>query len=165
MLSFFSALVNDTSFWAMLSTLLCFALIAHKAKGPVLGALDSRANTIRERLDEAEKLHTEAQAILDEYKLKSERAIHEAEDILRNAERRAAYLHAESEAKLADMIARQELLAKNRIARLQEEAMQAIKSTVMAEMAAKIQSDIAAGDGIPPRLDHSLSEVAKILQK
>lgn len=165
MAQFFNALVNDTSFWAMLSTVLCFAFIAYKAKIPFLASLDNRTQAIRLRLEEAEKLRADAQAILDEYKHKSERAIHEAEDILRNAERRAEHLRTETEAKLAAMITRQELLAKNRISRLHEEAMQSVKTTIMNEVALKIKAESLENAVIPPHIDRSMGEIAKILQK
>lgn len=132
-MNFLSSLINDPTFWVAVSTVLCLGFIALKAAGPIAGALDARGNAIRTRLSEAAALHEEAKAILAEYKAKSAAAQNEAESILRNAQIRAEKLRTEMEEELRTTMARQEASAKQRIARMELEAIEAIKAAVIKE--------------------------------
>lgn len=164
-MEFFTSLINDPSFWVMVSTVLCFGFIAVKAWAPIKGSLDGRANTITSRLAEAEALRVEAEKILAEYKQKSKNALHEAEDVLKNAQRRADHLRVQMEKELKDSIARQELNAKNRISRMEEEAIRAIKNTIITSTLSNVKTQAANQDLMPPSIDQSLDDIKKTLQK
>lgn len=163
--AWFTALIGDTSFWVMVSTLLCFGFIGWKAAKPIKGGLDGRAAQIAARLAEAEALRLEAQNILEEYKLKSQNALNEAESVLENAKARAEHLRTQLEKELKDSIARQEQNAKTRIARMEEEAINAIKSKIIATTITNVKAHANDQQLIAPSIDSSLDDIKKILTK
>jgi len=163
--AWFTALIGDTSFWVMVSTLLCFGFIAWKAWSPIKGGLDARAVMITTRLNEAEALRIEAQNILEEYKQKSQNALNEADSVLQNAKARAEHLRVQMEKELKDSIARQELNAKNRIARMEEEAISAIKSKIITATLTQVKEHANDQQLIAPSIDQSLDDIKKILKK
>jgi F-type H+-transporting ATPase subunit b len=165
MADLFSTLINDTAFWVMVSTVLCFGFIALKAAAPIKAGLDSRAASITARLNEAEALRVEAQRILQEYKEKSENALEEAEAVLHNAQRRAELLREKMEQELKDSILRQEVTAKNRIARMEEDAIQTIKSKIISATLLQVKDYAAKEELVAPSIDHSLDDIKKILKK
>lgn len=158
-------LAGDTSFWVMVSTVLCFGFIAFKARRPIIDGLDGRAAAIQQRLAEAETLRAEAQSMLEEYKRKSVQAMTEADEIMTNAQRRVDQMRTEMEKALQESIARQELNAKNRIARMEEEAMQVIKNTLVNSVLTKVKSQAANQSLGTASIDDSMDDLKKILQK
>lgn len=160
-----TGLIADTNFWVLLSTVLCIGFIAFKAAKPVVAALDDRANTISARLAEAEALRNEAAAILAEYQVKANQAMKEADEIVANAQRRAEQMRVDMEEELKQAIARQELNAKNRMARLEEEAMTTIKAAIISEAMTKVKAHVA-NDTPPGQLDGDvMNDLKQVLQK
>jgi F-type H+-transporting ATPase subunit b len=81
----------DATFWALVGLLIFIGIIVYvKVPGMIGGALDKRADQIRNELEEAKKLREEAQQLLAEYQRKRKEAESEAESILSAAEREAA---------------------------------------------------------------------------
>ena len=154
--------INDPTFWVAVSIVLCFGFIGLKAWRPIVAGLDGRAASIRQRLDEAEALRVEAQQILEEYKLKSANALNEAKEVLKNAEIRADQMREQMEAELKTAIARQELNAKMRITRLENEAIDAVKSAVIQTTLERVQNSIANDDEAKD-VDVSLAAIGKTL--
>lgn len=154
---------QDTSFWVMLSTVLCIGFIAWKAYRPVLQSLDARADTIRVRLQEAADLHAEAEKILVEYKAKSVTALAEAEQILRNAEQRAEKMRIEMESELNQTLARQEAGVKLRLARLEQEAIEAVKMAVIDAALTQAKEGLAKKTVDADALQLSLERIVKTL--
>jgi F-type H+-transporting ATPase subunit b len=165
MTKLFSELLSDPEFWVTISMILCYGFIASKAWRPIKDGLDARAVTINNRLNEAEALRLEAQKILEEYKQKSENALNEAEEVLKNAQRRADHLRVQMEKELTDSITRQEINAKNRIARREEEAVQMIKNKIISTTLANVKTQAANQDLVAPSIDQSMDDIKKILQK
>lgn len=161
----FASLVADTNFWVMVSTVLCVGVIVFASRKSIAGGLDNRAAVITARLAEAEALHQEALNILEEYKTKSENALHEAESVLANARQRAEHLHVQMETELQDSIARQERNAKIRIARMEEEAISAIKSKIIATTLTQVKDYANDHQLVSPSIDHSMDDIKKILKK
>ena len=91
-----ASLMADPKFWVAVSFVLFFVLLGSKLWKAGTGALDSRANDIRKRIDEANKLRLEAEAKLKE----AEAARASAEKNLKSLEARRAAL-AGSETKVA----------------------------------------------------------------
>lgn len=163
-MEFIHHLAADPTFWVALSTVLCFGFIASKAWRPILGALDARSASIRTRLAEAEALRVEAQAILEEFRQKSANAMHEADEILKNAQLRADQLRIQMEAELKSSIARQEINAKMRIQRLENEAADAVKSAVINATLTRAQQTIANDTSATKDVAQSLDAIGKTLQ-
>jgi F-type H+-transporting ATPase subunit b len=165
MSEWFSNVIQDPNFWVMISTILCFGFIGFKAWAPIQSGLDARAGTIEKRLAEAEALRNEAQNILQEYKQRSENALHEAEEVLKNAQRRADHLREQMEKELKETIARHEITAKNRIARMEEEAISSIKNKIITSTLNQVKTQAANQDLVAPSIDQSLDDIKKTLQK
>lgn len=161
----FSEQLADPEFWVMISMVLCYGFIASKAWGPIKSGLDTRAVAIQKRLDEAEALRIEAQNILAEYKQRSENALNEAEEVLKNAQRRAEHLRVQMEKELMDSIARHEITAKNRIVRMEEEAIRSIKNSIIMTTLSHVKIQAANQDLGAPSIDQSLDDIRKTLQK
>lgn len=108
--------------WVAVSFLLFVALIAWKAWGPMMRALDSRADKIREELDEAQRLREEAQHLLAEYQRKQRDAVKEAEDMLKAAEEEASRIRERAADDLKASLKRREQQAMDRIAQAEANA-------------------------------------------
>jgi F-type H+-transporting ATPase subunit b len=155
-------LLQDSAFWVAASTVLCVGFIAYKAWRPILGALDTRANAIHQRLIEAEALRDEAEKILNEYKQKSANALVEADAILKNAQSRADQMRKHMENELSEMITRQEQSAHNRIARLELEAIEAVKQAVVTAAMTQVRGKFEK-ESDAQNLEASLKAIAKTL--
>ena len=163
-MEFFQTLIHDERFWVAVSTILCFGFIGFKAYKPILAGLDGRAEMIRLRLAEADALRDEAQKVLEEYKEKSANALQEAQAVLQNAQRRAEQLREKMEEELTETITRQEANAKSRIARLEQETIEAVKSAVITAALQRVQDDVVKdGDKSVSSTAHSLDQIAKTL--
>jgi predicted phage gp36 major capsid-like protein len=86
-----------------------------KVPGMIGGALDKRADQIRNELEQAKKLREEAQQLLAEYQRKRKEAEAEAESILSAAEKEAAILRDEAKAKTEEYVSRRTAMAEQKI--------------------------------------------------
>lgn len=98
------------------------ALVWKPAKRAILGGLDSRAERIRNEIDEAARLREEAQAALANFKRRQRDAMSEADAIIEHAKEDAKRLRANAAAELEDALARREALAMERIAQAEQAA-------------------------------------------
>lgn len=118
----------DASFWALVGLILFFALIAYlKVPGKVTGALDKRADSIRDELEEARKLREEAQSLLSDYQRKRHEAEGEAEAIIAEANQEAERLTLETNQALEEMIARRTKAAEEKIAQAETQAIAEVR--------------------------------------
>lgn len=116
-------------------------IIYFKVPGQVAKALDKRAETIRNELEEARRLREEAQAILADYERKQRGAEKEAESIITLAKQEAEALAAETHDNLKDSLERRGRLAEDKIARAEEQALGEVR-------AAAVNAAIAAAEQI-----------------
>src|SRR5947209_6355562 len=79
-------------FWGVLSFVVLFALMAKFAFPGVQKAMQGRTDRIRENLDDAERVKTEAQTILEEYRDQMADARNEANRIIEEARQTADQL-------------------------------------------------------------------------
>lgn len=134
-------LAHDTGLWVAISFVL-FAVVAYRlGKNSVLTMLDVRINAVRQEIQTAESLRTEAQALLAEYQRKQQDAEKEAAEIIRHAEVNAQRIRQEAEAALAETMNRREDQLAERLARLEKNAIAEIQSHA-AELAVKATLEI-----------------------
>ena len=104
------------------------ALVWKPLKKGVLGSLDARAEKIRSELDEAQRLHEEAKALLAKY----QRQLHEgeklAQDILAQAEAQQKRFEEKMRADYEAAVKRRTDLAMERIAQEEARALQEVRS-------------------------------------
>jgi len=116
-------MLSDPVFWVAVAFVFFVALLVYyKVPGLVLGALDERADNIRNELDAAQKLREEAQALLAEYQRKQNDAGKEAEAIIEQARRESELIAAETREKMAETVERQTTMAELKIAQAEAQA-------------------------------------------
>jgi F-type H+-transporting ATPase subunit b len=93
--------------------------------------LDARAAKIRADLDEAARLKSEAQALLDEFKKKQAEAVQTADQIVAHAREEAARIAGESARALDESLKRRESQAMQRIAQAEQRALTDIRAAAV----------------------------------
>lgn len=115
--------------WVLVSFILFMALLVYyQIPSKIAKALDSRADKIKEELNEARRLREEAQTILADYQQKRRDAEKEAEDIIALARNEAHAFAEKSKQDLKDTLDRRMRLAEEKITRAEEQAIQDIRS-------------------------------------
>lgn len=121
-------LFQDTGIWVLLSFLVFCVIMWRFAKDKFVALLDQRIETIRKEIDAAEALRVEAQELLAQYQRKQRDAAKEAEHIVETARKHANEARAEAEKELEITMARREQQLRDRLARMQEKAVQDIQA-------------------------------------
>jgi F-type H+-transporting ATPase subunit b len=79
-------------FWTVVTFLLLLAILWKFAWNPILGALDARERAIQKTIEDAERLHEEANAILEEHQKRLAEAREERNKILEEARKAGEHL-------------------------------------------------------------------------
>ena len=116
------AILQNSSFWILISTLVCVWLLVKYGRAPILSMLDDRTQRVVDRLDEAESLLSEARTLLATYERKHIEAMEEAENIVTEARIKADRLSKKSEKQLMHAIDRLENTAKTRLEKTRKDA-------------------------------------------
>lgn len=131
-------------FFVAAAMLVVFAIML-KARVPALIAksLDARISGIREQLDEAAKLRAEAEALRDEYALKSKQADKDIAALKAAAEKQAAEIVEQAKADAGALIERHKALAADKIAAAERAAVEDLRAKA-AEAAASAARELIA---------------------
>jgi F-type H+-transporting ATPase subunit b len=120
---------KDPETWVAISFLLFAGLLLYfKVPGKVAKTLDARSSAIAKELEEARKLRQEAEAILADYKRRTENAQAEAQSILSQAESDAAAYAKEARTAFDELITRRLNLAEQKIKLEEEKARKQIRA-------------------------------------
>lgn len=139
-----TALGISASGWVALSMLVVIAIMLWKKVPAIVAkALDARIATIRSQLDEAQRLRSEAEAVLADAKARSAASVGDAAAIVAHAEAEAKALLVKAEADAKELIERRRKMADDKIAAAERGAIAEIRSTV-ADAAAKAAAAIIA---------------------
>ena len=110
------------SFWLFVALAILIAAVWKPFKKLAIGGLDSRADKIRQELDDAQRLHEEAKELLAKYN----RQLHEGEDlanqIMTHAEEETKRVETKMRADLDALIERRKQQALDRIAQEEQRA-------------------------------------------
>jgi F-type H+-transporting ATPase subunit b len=154
---------HDPTFWVLVAFLLFFGLIFYlKVPGKVLGQLDERAARIKQGLDEAEKLHQDAQQLFAEYQRKQRNALKEAEEIVAAAEAEAKLLLKATEADLKVSLERRRKQAEDKIAQAEKQAVQEVRDTAVElaiAAASQVLSQSLQGAAAAAQIDRAITDV------
>lgn len=154
---------HDPTFWVLVAFLLFFALVFYlKVPGKVLGQLDERAARIKQGLDEAEKLHQDAQRLFAEYQRKQRNALQEAEEIVAAAEAEAKSLLKETEAELKLSLERRRKQAEDKIAQAEKQALQEVRDTaveIAVAAASQVLTQSLQGAAAASQIDRAIGDV------
>jgi len=153
----------DPVFWVMIAFFgFVGILLYYKVPGMIAGALDARAEAIRNELDEARRLRDEAQALLADYKRKSQEVEDEAKAILEQAKREGEALAAETRKSLHESVERRTKLAEEKIARAEAQALSEVRSSAVESAIAaaeKILKTRASGETANALVDSSIRDL------
>lgn len=153
----------DATFWATVALVIFLGLIVYlKVPGKIAGALDQRAERIRNELEEARRLREEAQQLLAEYQRKRKEAEQEAGDIVAAAKREANHLVEEAKARTQEYVARRTALAEQKIAQAERDAVNAVRSNavdIAVAAAARLLDERADADVKAQLFKSSLDDV------
>ena len=135
----------DATFWALVGLIIFLAIVAYlKVPGMIAGQLDSRADKIRNELEEARKLREEAQQLLAEYQRKRKEAEAEAVGIVDAAKREAKALAADAKVKTEEYVPRRTAFAEQKIAQAERDAIAEVRGSavdIAIEAARKVLGD------------------------
>src|SRR5450755_2297120 len=124
---------EDPEFWVALAFVIFIGvLVKFGVPKMAFSALDERADRIRQALDEAQRLRSEAQAVLVQYQKKREEAVKEAEGIIVGARAEAERLAGEAKSKVEEFIARRSKIAQAEAQALADVRAAAVDAAVFA---------------------------------
>jgi F-type H+-transporting ATPase subunit b len=139
---------EDPEFWVALAFLIFVGiLIKFGVPKMVFSSLDERGDRIKQALDEAHRLRSEAQAVLVQYQKKREEAEKEAQAIIVSARVEAERLAGEAKGKVEEFIARRTKMAESKIAQAEAQALADVR-------AAAADAAVAAAEKILVQTTH-----------
>jgi F-type H+-transporting ATPase subunit b len=120
---------EDPEFWVALAFVIFVGvLVKFGVPKMALSALDARGDRIKQALDEAHRLRSEAQAVLVQYQQKRAEAEKEAQAIIVNARVEAERLAGEAKGKVEEFIARRTKMAESKIAQAEAQALADVRA-------------------------------------
>ncbi|MCP4328986.1 MAG: F0F1 ATP synthase subunit B [Alphaproteobacteria bacterium] len=155
-------MLHDTSFWVGVAFVIFVVLAWRPLSRTLVTALDERAETIRNNIDEATRLREEAQALLASYKRKQRNAAQEAEEILRHARSEAGRLKEQAIADLEALLARREQQALDRIAQAEAQATAEVRGLAVDLAVAatrRLLTERAGGVAAAMLIDQSIKQI------
>ncbi|HEY0445696.1 MAG TPA: F0F1 ATP synthase subunit B [Allosphingosinicella sp.] len=145
-----AALGLDATAWVALAMLVVIAIMLWKRVPAAIGkALDKKIAGIREQLDEAKQLRAEAEALKAEYEAKAAQAGAEAQTMLDRARHEADTIVRNAQADAAALVERRTRMAEDKIG--------AAERAAVAEVRAKAASAAAAAAELLIRQQHDAS--------
>jgi len=118
-------------FWVGIAFVILIALFGRKIYRTIAAGLDARADAIRLRVEEAERLRDEAQEILADYQRKQNEAAKETEEMVQRAQDEAERLTKRSVEDLERSLQRREQLAMERIAHAESAALDEVRTAAV----------------------------------
>jgi len=137
-------LFGDPEFYVLLAVAIFVVVVWKPMRRAVVGAVDSRADRIRQELDAARNLRDEAQQALATYQRQQQEGAAEAQAIVAHAKEEAERIAAQSLRDLENALSRREQLARERIAQEEAKAVAEIRSIAVDVAIAASRRVIAA---------------------
>ncbi|MFA6280174.1 MAG: hypothetical protein WC612_05230 [Bdellovibrionales bacterium] len=128
-----SSFLNNTTFWYAVAVVAFLAVAMKSIRGPLLSWLDGEIAKVRFDLDEAKRLHAEAEATLQDYRSRERDAVMEAERIVEQAREDANRLRSEAQDDLRLMLERHEKIVVDRIRLAHEDALAEVRAYIIDE--------------------------------
>jgi F-type H+-transporting ATPase subunit b len=119
---------NDSNFWVLVSFIAFVALAFYAGRKSVSSLLDSKIEAIHREVQQAESMRVEAQELLAQYQRKYKDAEKEAEEIISRAHKTADDLEKQTEANLKQDMERREKQLKERLALMEEKAVNDLRN-------------------------------------
>lgn len=133
---------------ALAMLVLVLIMLWKRVPGMIAGGLDNKIAAIKQQLDEAKELRTEAETLRSEYAAKIAGAEKDAEAMLANARAEADDILAKAEADGKAMVARRERMAQDKIAAAEREAVEDVRNRAVTAATAASRTLIAEKHGL-----------------
>ena len=153
---------QDPTFWVLVASLIFLVLVWKRARDAMRSGLDARITRIKDEIDEADRLKTEAQEMLAEAKRKQGEAEQQIADISKQAAEEAALLTERVTTSLDEMLKRREQQAHDRIAQIEKQARQEIRDAatdVAVAAAGKVIRESLGADQSARLVDAAIQEL------
>ena len=137
-------LFSDPEFYVLLAVAIFLVLVWKPMRRAVVGAINSRAERIRQELDAARNLRDEAQQALTAYQRQQQEGAAEAQAIIARAKEEAERIAAQSLRDLETTLGRRQQLAQERIAQEEAKAIAEIRAIAIDVAIAASRQVIAA---------------------
>jgi F-type H+-transporting ATPase subunit b len=124
-------LLSDPEFYVLVAVAIFFVVVWKPMRRAIVGALDSRAERIRQELDAARNLRDEAQQALAAYQRQHQQGAAEAQAIISHAKEEAERIAAQSLRDLEANLTRRQQLAQERIAQEEAKAIAQIRAVAV----------------------------------
>jgi len=153
-----ASLFADPRTWVAVAFVIFFVLFGKTLWKALVGMLDKRADTIRAELAEAQRLRTEAEAMLADAAKSRDSALADAQALLEGARREATRLAALAVSDAEASAARRERMAMDRIAAAEKAAVDEVRyaAAEVAGAAAKI----VISEGLSPDASNAIVDRA-----
>ena len=143
-----SALGLDPVAWVALSMAVFIGILLWKKVPAMLGkGLDSKIAEIRDQLDEAKKLRTEAEALRTEYAAKIASAEKDAAAMIEHADTEAKAIVEKAKVDAKDLIARRQKMAEDKIAAAERAAVDDVRAKAVTAATSAAGALIAQSHG------------------
>jgi len=121
-------MISDPAFWVGLAFIIVTAFLFKPVWKSITQALDQQTNSIRERIERAQKLHEEARELLSEYQKKINEAENEIKNINTKTRKEIKNIKEEANKKLDENIKRKKTQVNDRILQSEKQAIDEIKN-------------------------------------
>jgi F-type H+-transporting ATPase subunit b len=122
---------SDPETWVAITWVIVVGLLCRPVFRGITAGLDLRREKIKSRIEEAERLRTEAQEMLATYQMKQRDSLKEAEEIVAHAKAEAERIAAEHARATEDLVKRREQQALERIAQAEAEALRDVRNAAI----------------------------------
>jgi len=122
---------SDPESWVAITFLIVAALLARPMSRAIVKQLDARRDGIKSRLDDAAKLHKEAETMLATHQQRLREAQRDAENMLSTARAEAERLSVGGAKDLEELLKRREQQALGRIAQAEADAVREVRAVAV----------------------------------
>ncbi len=160
-------MLSSPEFWVAVAFVIFAGLVFWKGAKPLLAALDSRSNRIRQQVEEARSLRAEAERALGEANRKTREATREVEAILAQARSEAERLKVELAEALKATLKRRERNAVDKIAQAELRAVKEVRGRaveVAVAATAKLLQEQMDGAHGERMVEEAIAEIGRRLQ-
>jgi len=158
--------LHDPETWIAVSFVVFLAIAGRAIVRMINKGLDERGAKIRRDLEEARRLHTEAEALLADYRKKQQDAARETGEILQHARQEAELFRKEAATNLTAALGRRERMALDKIAQAEAQAVAEVRSQAVdlaVAAARRILEQQMAGPRAGGLVDQSIAELGSKL--
>lgn len=151
-------------FWIAAAFVAFVGVLIKFAYRRIVDALDSRADGIKDEIEEAKRLREEAQQLLANYQRKHRDAVKEAEEIIEQAKGDATRMAAQAAADLETEVKRRTELAFAKIARAEAQVIQDVRNMAVdlaVRAAGQLVRDRLGEEQAGKIVDNAISELSR----